>query len=67
VTSWSLVQRSPTDCGVSNMCDHETSTKRGGPGPYKAVEPYSKKKLINFVRTIAWYRYTESKICRSRF
>jgi hypothetical protein len=37
-TSWSLVQRSPTECCVSE-CDHETSTKRGGPGPYKAVEP----------------------------
>jgi hypothetical protein len=24
---------------VSNVCDRETSTKRGGPGPYKAVEP----------------------------
>jgi hypothetical protein len=35
----SLVQRSPTECGVSNVCDHETSTKRGGPGPYRAVEP----------------------------
>jgi hypothetical protein len=38
-TSWSLVQRSPTDCGVSKVCDREASTKRGGPGPYKAVEP----------------------------
>jgi hypothetical protein len=38
-TSWSLVKRSPTDCGVSNVCDHETSTKRGGPDPYRAVEP----------------------------
>jgi hypothetical protein len=28
---------------VSNVCDHKTSTKRGGPGPYKAVEPYQKK------------------------
>jgi hypothetical protein len=37
-TGWSLVQRSPTDCDVSE-CDHETSTKRGGPGPYRAVEP----------------------------
>jgi hypothetical protein len=37
-TSWSLVQRSPTDCGVSE-CDRETSTKRGGLGPYRAVEP----------------------------
>jgi hypothetical protein len=24
---------------VSNVCDHETFTKRGGPGPYRAVEP----------------------------
>jgi hypothetical protein len=24
---------------VSNVCDHETSKERGGPGPYKAVEP----------------------------
>jgi hypothetical protein len=31
---------------VSNVCDHETSTKRGGPGLYKAVEPYKKKIYI---------------------
>jgi hypothetical protein len=43
-TSWSLVQRSPTDCGVSKVCDREASTKRGGPGPYRAVEPLEKKK-----------------------
>jgi hypothetical protein len=24
---------------VSDVCDHETSTKRGGPGPYRAVAP----------------------------
>jgi hypothetical protein len=24
---------------VSNVCGHKTSTKRGGPGPYRAVEP----------------------------
>jgi hypothetical protein len=24
---------------VSNVCDHETSTKRGGPSPYRAVKP----------------------------
>jgi hypothetical protein len=24
-TSWSLVQRSPTECGVSKVCDCETS------------------------------------------
>jgi hypothetical protein len=26
-TSWSLVQRSPTDCGVSKVCDREASKK----------------------------------------
>jgi hypothetical protein len=30
-------------CCVSNVCDRETSTKRGGPGPYRAVEPYKKE------------------------
>jgi hypothetical protein len=42
---------------VSNVCDHETSTKRGGPGAYKAVEPYThththknnNNNLINFI------------------
>jgi hypothetical protein len=29
---------------VSNVCDHETSMKRGGPGPCRAVEPYKEKK-----------------------
>jgi hypothetical protein len=24
-TGWSLVQRSPTECGVSNVCDREAS------------------------------------------
>ena len=27
-SSWSLVQRSPTDCGVSNECEHEASIMR---------------------------------------
>jgi hypothetical protein len=40
------ITQSPTDCGVSQLCDHETSTKRGGPGPYRAVEPYKKKIYI---------------------
>jgi hypothetical protein len=43
-TGWSLVQRSPTECGVSNVCDRETWMKRGGPGPYRAVEPQGEKK-----------------------
>jgi hypothetical protein len=45
-TSWSFVQRSPTECGVSE-CDREASTKRGGPGPYRAVEPKKKKIVIS--------------------
>jgi hypothetical protein len=28
---------------VSNVCDHETSTKREGPDPYRAVEPWGGK------------------------
>jgi hypothetical protein len=48
-TSWSLVKRSPTDYGVSQVCDHETSTKRGGPGPYRAVEPYKKKRNFSIL------------------
>jgi hypothetical protein len=43
-TSWSLVQRSPTDCGVSQMCvTMKPRRKRGDPGPYRAVDPWEKK------------------------
>jgi hypothetical protein len=56
-TGWSLVQRSSTDCGVSKVCDRETSTKRGGPGPYRAVEPYKKK----FQRVILGKKNVTSK------
>jgi hypothetical protein len=37
---WSLVQRNPTECGVSN-CNLETSMRR--PKATKAVEPWKKK------------------------
>jgi hypothetical protein len=34
---------------VSDVRDREASMKRGGPGPYRAVEPYKKKSTyINF-------------------
>jgi hypothetical protein len=39
---------------VSNVCDHEPSTKRRGPGPYKAVEPYKKKYTV-VVSTFVYY------------
>jgi len=42
VTVPSVVQRSPTECGVSE-CDLETSTKRK-PGPTRAVEQRIKEK-----------------------
>jgi hypothetical protein len=34
---------------VSSVRDHETSTKRGGPGPYRAVEPYKKKYIYIYI------------------
>ena len=41
-TTWSLVQRSPTECGVSKVCDREASKKLGGLGPQGAVESLKK-------------------------
>jgi hypothetical protein len=38
---------------VSNMCYHETSKKRGGPGPYRAVEPQKKNVLRKYYHLIA--------------
>jgi hypothetical protein len=42
-TSWSLVQRSPTECGVSNVCDREASTMRR-PWPTRGCRAIGKKK-----------------------
>jgi hypothetical protein len=33
VVGWSLVQRSPTECGVSKVCDHETSKNEAAYAP----------------------------------
>jgi hypothetical protein len=38
-TSWSLVQRSPTDCGVSKKCVIVKPRKMRRPKPLGAVEP----------------------------
>jgi len=43
-TSWSLVQRSPTDCGMSE-CDLETSRMRR-PWPTVGRSATGKKKII---------------------
>ena len=37
VSGWSLVQRSPTDCAVSE-CDHDSSIM-GGLGPLETAAP----------------------------
>jgi hypothetical protein len=55
-TSWSLVQRSPTECVVSE-CDREAS-KCGGLGPQGAVNPLKKKQdkgtVQKVVKNLAW-------------
>jgi hypothetical protein len=50
-TSRSLVQRSPTECGVSE-CDLETSTIRM-PRLTRAVEPW--KKAVRILCTFRWF------------
>jgi len=44
VSGWSLVHRSPTECGVSE-CDHEPSTMRR-PWPSRAVVPWLKNTIL---------------------
>jgi hypothetical protein len=39
------------------MCDRETSTKRGGPGPYRAVEPYKKKRPVRTADNLTTFMY----------
>jgi hypothetical protein len=41
-TGWSLVQRSPTECGVSYQCDRETSKNEEAYG----LSRHKKKKKI---------------------
>jgi hypothetical protein len=43
-TDWSLVQRSPTECGVSE-CDRETSKNEEAQAP-KGLSNHRKKKLM---------------------
>jgi hypothetical protein len=43
VTGWSLVQRSPTECGVSE-CDREASMRR--PRPPRGCRAIGKKKRV---------------------
>jgi hypothetical protein len=42
-SGWSLVQRSPTDCGVSKVCDREAS--KGGLGPLR-LSSHGQKTVI---------------------
>jgi hypothetical protein len=43
-TSWSLVQRSPTDCGVSEVCEHE-AWKNEEAQAHIGLSSHRKKKL----------------------
>jgi hypothetical protein len=45
-TSWSLVQRSPTECGVSKKCDREASKMRRPRSPRGCRAVGEKKKYI---------------------
>jgi hypothetical protein len=49
-TDRSLVQRSPTDCGVS-MCVISEPRALGGSGPRWAVAPETKKKILQQYRS----------------
>jgi hypothetical protein len=45
-TSWSLVQRSPTECGVSNVCDNENLDTRRPRHPKRGCCAIEKKNLV---------------------
>jgi hypothetical protein len=44
-TGWSLVQRSPTECGVSKVCDREASIMRR-PWPTRGCCAMGKKIIL---------------------
>jgi hypothetical protein len=44
-TGWSLVQRSPTESGVSNVCDREVSIRRR-PWPTRGLSRHGEKIII---------------------
>jgi hypothetical protein len=54
-SGWSLVQRSPTDCGVSE-CDHESSIMRR-PWLTVAVAPWQKKKSHFFMKNALKFKF----------
>jgi hypothetical protein len=58
-TSWSLVQRSPTECGVSQMWSWSLE-KWGGLGPQGAVEPLTKKGYLVRSTDYKPLRYVDS-------
>jgi hypothetical protein len=49
-TSWSLVQRSPTECGVSKKCVIVKPRKMRRPGPPRGCRAIGKKNLVVTVR-----------------
>jgi hypothetical protein len=58
-TGWSLVQRTPTECGVCNWVWSWSLEKWGGLGPQGAVEPLEK----NYIYTIYFNVKNYSEFC----
>jgi hypothetical protein len=56
-SGWSLVQRSPTECGVSKWVWSWNLEKWGGLGPQGAVEPLKKKTLFSNCHVYQLYEY----------
>jgi hypothetical protein len=57
-SGWSLVQRSPTECGVSQVCDRESSKNEEAYAPY-GLSSHRKKnsnfKICAFVIKLTYY------------
>jgi hypothetical protein len=53
-TGWSLVQRSPTECGVSKVCDREASTMRR-PCPTRDCKAMKKIPLYHILSSAPVY------------
>jgi hypothetical protein len=63
-TSWSLVQRSRTECGVYKWVWSWSLEKWGGLGPQGAVEPLEKKyvMLLNYIVSLYHYIISYSQV-----
>jgi hypothetical protein len=54
-TGWSLVQRSPTDCVVSNVCDREGTKNEAAQAPKGLSNHWKKKKSGHPAKRADWF------------